>query len=147
MEQVLRSREDGGHVILISANQGRESVSSMDMDTVTEYIKYYNIRVSSVVLHVSGTVSPKYQVLAAMSGGVTGTVRVTDDSVWTLAGLNSHLLSAVRKDMSAGAVLPETIHQVSGHYNAEQRGLEWVSQVRNRIQYKQINSSFLYLQT
>ena len=70
--------------------------------------------------------------LAEMSGGVTGTVRVTDDSVWTLAGLNSHLLSAVMKDMSAGAVLPETIHKVSGHYSAEQRGLEWVSQVRNR---------------
>ena len=132
MEQVLRSREDGGHVILISANEGRDSVSSMDMETLTEYIKYYNIRVSSVVLHVSGTVSSEYQKLAEMSGGVTGTVRVTDDSVWTLAGLNSHLLAAVMKDMSAGAVLPETIHQVSGHYSAEQRGLEWVSQVRNR---------------
>ena len=60
MEQVLRSREDGGHVILISANEGRDSVSSMDMETLTEYIKYYNIRVSSVVLHVSGTVSSEH---------------------------------------------------------------------------------------
>ena len=132
MDQVLRSQEAGGHVILISANDDQESLSSLDVDTLTENIKYYNIRLSSVVLHMSGHVSPHYQHLATMSGGVATSVRVADDSVWTLAGLSTNLLAAVKLDSGPGARLPETIHQVSGHYNAVNTGQDWISEVSDR---------------
>ena len=131
MEQVLRSREDGGHVILISASSGQEeSVTSLDMDTLTEYINYYNIRLSSVVLHSRGQVSPHYQHLASLSAGVSRIVHVTPrDTVWTLTRVSHSLLSAVRLDSGAGVRIPETVYRVSGQHNSVREADYWVTKV------------------
>ena len=126
MEQVLRSREDGGHVILISASG---SVSSLDMDALTEYIKYNNIRLSSVVLRSSGQVSGHYQTLASMSGGVTRLVTVSHDSVWTLAKMTHSLVSSIQVDSVSSARIPEIIHQLSGHHTSVKTGQHWTSEV------------------
>ena len=70
MDQLLRSREAGAHLVIISASEGEDSLSSLDLDSLTEYVDYYNIRLSSLVLHMSGSLSSHYSELAGMSGGV-----------------------------------------------------------------------------
>ena len=136
MEQVLRSREDGGHIILISASDDAETVSKLDFETVEENIKYYNIRVSSVVLHTGGGLSPHFSALASISGGVTSTVGVTRGAggdVWTQAHITRGLTRAVKVDRVRSALVGEVVHMVSSGHNTSVSGTrdtEWTSEVR-----------------
>ena len=136
MEQVLRSREDGGHIILISASDDAETVSKLDFETVEENIKYYNIRVSSVVLHTGGGLSPHFSALASISGGVTSTVGVArgaGDDVWTQAHIIRGLTRAVKVDRVRSALVGEVVHMVSSGHNTSVSGTrdtEWTSEVR-----------------
>ena len=136
MEQVLRSREDGGHIILISASDDAETVSKLDFETVEENIKYYNIRVSSVVLHTGGGLSPHFSSLASISGGVTSTVGVTRGAggdVWTQAHITRGLTRAVKVDRVRSALVGEMVHMVSSGHNTSVSGTrdtEWTSEVR-----------------
>ena len=91
MEHLLRSREAGAHLVIISASEGEDSLSSLDLDSLTENVDYYNIRLSNLVLHMSGSLSSHYSQLAAMSGGVSVVVDVSRSSVSLLAGLLSSL--------------------------------------------------------
>ena len=50
MDQLLRSREAGAHLVIISASEGEDSLSSLDLDSLTEYVDYYNIRLYSVTV-------------------------------------------------------------------------------------------------
>ena len=130
MEQVLRSREDGGHVILVSM-AGEDSVTSLDMDTLVEYIRYYNLRLSSMVLHTPGApVSPHYSHLAVMSGGVSRVAHVARDSVATMARDGTCLMSAVRQDIGPGVRIAETVLRVRGdHATVKDSTDHWSSQV------------------
>ena len=134
MEQVLRSREAGGHVIIVTAeDESAGGLDSLATDAITEYINYYNLRVSSVVLGPAAP-PPAFSALAALSGGVASSVQLRpspragarDPSVWTLASLGRGLVAAVRVDRAAGARIPETVHLVSGHHNIVN---QWTSQV------------------
>ena len=132
MEQVLRSREDGGHLVLISASDDPQSVSKLDFETVEENIKYYNIRVSSVVLHTGAGLSPHFSALASISGGVTSWVGVAGapGSVWTQAGISRGLLRAVQVDRLSSAMVGEVVHLVGAGTNTSHSGdTEWTSQV------------------
>ena len=134
MEQVLRSREDGGHIILISASDDANSVSKLDFETVEENIKYYNIRVSSVVLHTGGGLSPQFSALASISGGVTSTVGVSRGAgdVWTQADITRGLTTAVKVDRVRSALVGEVVHLVGSGHNASVSGTrdtEWTSEV------------------
>ena len=134
MEQVLRSREDGGHIILISASDDANSVSKLDFETVEENIKYYNIRVSSVVLHTGGGLSPQFSALASISGGMTSTVGVSRGAgdVWTQADSTRGLTTAVKVDRVRSALVGEVVHMVDSGHNASVSGTrdtEWTSEV------------------
>ena len=98
MEQLLRSREAGAHLVIISASEGEDSLSSLDLDSLTEYVDYYNIRLSNLVLHMSGSLSSHYSQLAAMSGGVSEVVGVSGDPVSLLSGLLTSLESVLKVD-------------------------------------------------
>ena len=138
MEQVLRSREAGGHVILVTAeDESPGGLDSLATDAITEYINYYNLRVSSVVLGPAAP-PPAFSALAALSGGVASSVQLRpspragarDPSVWTLASLGRGLVAAVKVDRAAGARIPETVHLVSGHHNIV---TQWTSQVSTEL--------------
>ena len=98
MDQLLRSREAGAHLVIISASEGEDSLSSLDLDSLTEYVDYYNIRLSNLVLHMSGSLSSHYSQLASMSGGVSVVVAAAGDSVSLLAGLLTSLESVLSVD-------------------------------------------------
>ena len=66
MKHVIRSSEDRGHIILISALDDDNNVSKLDFETVEENFKYYNIRVSFVLLHTGGGQSPHFSALASI---------------------------------------------------------------------------------
>ena len=132
LKQVLRSRESGGHIILISASGGGESrVTKLDFE---EDIKYYNIRVSSVIINSGGGLSPQLSALAALSGGVTTDVGVTrgEGDVWTQASITRGLTRAVKVDRVRSALVGEVVHMVdSGHNSSVSRtgDMEWTSEV------------------
>ena len=67
MDQVLRHREAGGHLILVTRGDAA-TLTARDMEVVAEYDKYYNIRVSSILLPEAGDeVLPFYSRMAAGS--------------------------------------------------------------------------------
>lgn len=101
MDQLLRSREAGAHLIIISASEGEDSVSSLDLDSLTEYVDYYNIRLSSLVLHLSGGLSSHYTDLARLSGGRSVVVGVAGDSVRLLSGLVTSLETVLNVDSAS----------------------------------------------
>ena len=98
MDQLLRSREAGAHLVIISASEGEDSLSTLDLDSLTENVDYYNIRLSNLVLHMSGSLSSHYSKLAAMSGGVSEVVGVSGDPVSLLSGLLTSLESVLKVD-------------------------------------------------
>ena len=114
MDQLLRSREAGAHLVIISASEGEDSLSSLDLDSLTEYVDYYNIRLSNLVLHMSGRLSSHYSQLASMSGGVSVVVGVSEDSVSLLAGLITSLESVLNVDSPGRTYQTVAVTQSSG---------------------------------
>ena len=114
MDQLLRSREAGAHLVIISASEGEDSLSSLDLDSLTEYVDYYNIRLSNLVLHMSGSLSSHYSQLASMSGGVSVVVGVSEDSVSLLAGLITSLESVLNVDSPGRTYQTVAVTQSSG---------------------------------
>ena len=114
MEHLLRSREAGAHLVIISASEGEDSLSSLDLDSLTEYVDYYNIRLSNLVLHMSGSLSSHYSQLASMSGGVSVVVGVSEDSVSLLAGLLTSLESVLNVDSPGRTYQTVAVTQSSG---------------------------------
>ena len=98
MDQLLRSREAGAHLIIITASEGEDSVSKLDLDSLTEYVDYYNIRLSSLVLHMTGSLSSHFTNLASLSAGRTIVVPVAGDSVSLLSGLVTSLETILNVD-------------------------------------------------
>ena len=126
MEQLLRSREAGAHLVIISASEGEDSLSSLDLDSLTEYVDYYNIRLSNLVLHMSGSLSSHYSQLAAMSGGVSEVVGVSGDPVSLLSGLLTSLESVLKVDSPGQTYQTVAVTPSSGQ---EQAGENKTTQV------------------
>ena len=114
MDQLLRSREAGAHLVIISASEGEDSLSSLDLDSLTEYVDYYNIRLSNLVLHMSGSLSSHYSQLAAMSGGVSEVVGVSGNPVSLLSGLLTSLESVLKVDSPGQTYQTVAVTPISG---------------------------------
>jgi hypothetical protein len=114
MDQVLRNREAGGHLIIISQGDAA-TLSPNDAAMIAEYDKYYNVRISSVLVppRRSGgggrlNTIDFYAEIAARSGGRSLTL--TDTGVG-LALLSDMILS-LREVVSVDSPVPVTVHSL-----------------------------------
>ena len=110
MDQVLRHQEAGGHLIIVSRGDAR-TLSTTDMEVLEEYDKYYNIRISSILLPDSKQdVLPFYSAIAARSSGLSLSLD-TGRGVALLASLVDALVQVVGVDSPAPWALPVTTHR------------------------------------
>ena len=109
MDQVLRHREAGGHIIILTRGD-QKTLTTTDMEVLAEYDKYYNIRISSILLpETDQAVLPFYSSIAAASSGLSISL-VPGGGVALLAGLVDSLVQVVAVDTPAPWALPVTTH-------------------------------------
>ena len=109
MDQVLRHREAGGHIIILTRGD-QKTLTTTDMEVLAEYDKYYNIRISSILLpDTDQAVLPFYSSIAAASSGLSISL-VPGGGVALLAGLVDSLVQVVAVDTPAPWALPVTTH-------------------------------------
>jgi hypothetical protein len=114
MDEVLRNREAGGHLIIISQGDAA-TLSASEAAMVAEYDKYYNVRISSVLVpqrrtaggggRDGGTIS-FYAEIAARSGGRSLTLTDTGAGL----ALLSDLILSLREVVSVDSTVPVTVH-------------------------------------
>ena len=114
MDQVLRNREDGGHLIIISQGDAA-TLSPSDAAMVAEYDKYYNVRISSVLIPPRRTADGGgrqtldfYAEMAARSGGRSLTLTDTGVGLALLADL----ILSLREVVSVDSPVPITVHSL-----------------------------------
>jgi hypothetical protein len=124
MDQVLRHREAGGHIIILSRGDAR-TLSATDMEVVAEYDKYYNIRISSILLpDTDQEVLPFYTTIAAASSGLSISLPAAR-GMSLLASLVDSLVQVVAVDSPAPWSLPVTTHRRTVEWSA---GDDWATQ-------------------
>merc|ERR1719317_1313061 len=123
MDQVLRNREDGGHLIILTSGDKR-SMAEDDKEILTEYSKYYNIRVSSILLPApSEAPLVYYNTIATQSGGRSRSLYLTDSKMETLSGMIDSLVEIIGVDTPHPGDLPVTVH-----HQAITRSSSWSSE-------------------
>ena len=110
MDQVLRNKEAGGDLILVTHGDKR-TMSDDDKEILSEYVKYYNVRVSSVLIPMSGqTPLSYYNTIATMSGGTSRYVDLSDSKMKTLSDLIDSLVDIIGDDTTAASNIAVTVH-------------------------------------
>ena len=110
MDQVLRNKEAGGHLIIVTRGDKR-TLSGNDKEILSEYDKYYNIRVSSVLLPTAGQAPLSYyNTIATNSGGRSRSLDLSASKMETLSGLIDSLVEIIGVDTPVPSDLPITVH-------------------------------------
>ena len=123
MDQVLRNREAGGHLIILTRGDKR-TLSEDDEEILSEYDKYYNVRVSSVLLPMTGEAPLSYyNTIATHSGGRSRSLDLSASKMETLAALIDSLVEIVGVDTPDPSDLPVTVH-----HQAITRSQSWSSE-------------------
>jgi hypothetical protein len=111
MDEVLRNREAGGHLIIISQGDAA-TLSASEAAMVAEYDKYYNVRISSVLVPQRKTGGGRdvtlsfYAEIAARSGGRSLTLTDTGAGL----ALLSDLILSLREVVSVDSAVLVTVH-------------------------------------
>jgi hypothetical protein len=109
MDQVLRNREAGAHLVLVTQGVAG-SLTLEDQEVLTEYDKYYNVRLSSVLVPRPGRqVLPFYEDIATQSGGQRVTLDLAKSGIQVLAELVHAFVQVAAVDTPS--LLPITVHQ------------------------------------
>jgi hypothetical protein len=123
MDQVLRNREAGGHLIIVTRGDKR-TLSEDDKEILSEYDKYYNVRVSSVLLPMAGQAPLSYyNTIATNSGGRSRSLDLSASKMETLSGLIDSLVEIIGVDTPDPSDLPVTVH-----HQAITRSQAWSSE-------------------
>ena len=121
MDQVLRNKEAGGHLIILTRGDKR-TLTENDKEILSEYEKYYKIRVSSILLPApSEAPLVYYNTIATLSGGRSRAVYLTDNKMETLSGMIDSLVEICSVDTPGD--LPVTLH-----HQPVTRSSSWSSQ-------------------
>jgi len=104
MDQVLRTREAGGHIIIISQGDVR-TLSSSDETIISGYENKHNVRISSVLIPISGVPVPFYQNIAEISDGRFQTISENKVGIYAL----SDLILSLRRIVSVDGQVPENV--------------------------------------
>ena len=98
MDQVLRNREAGGHLIIVTRGDAR-TLSEGDDEILSEYDAYYNLRVSSVLLPGAGQAPHQYyNTIATQSGGRSRYLDPSASNMETLSNMISSLVEICSLD-------------------------------------------------
>ena len=111
MDQVLRNREAGGHLVVVTRGDGK-TLSPTDQQIIEEYDKYYNVRVSSVLLREpQARPLDFYEDIAQRSGGISLQLDRTGPSMNLLSDLIAAFRRVVSVDSPLPSGLPVTVHR------------------------------------
>ena len=123
MDQVLRNREAGGHLVMITRGDKR-TLSEDDEEILSEYDKYYNLRVSSLLLPMVGEAALSYyNTIATHSGGRSRSLDLSASKLETLSGMIDSLVEIIGVDTPHPSDLAVTVH-----HQASTRSQSWSSQ-------------------